>query len=114
MPGTRIAVAAALSLSAVGLLAGCGSDSAPDPNKSYLEEVGFGAVPFNSDATAIQTGHGMCDLIETGVQSGQTVPAAKAAAKAESNQLGHYSAYHNSTIMLAAVASYCPEYMSDN
>lgn len=113
-PGPRIAIVAVVSVGAACLLAGCGSSSTTaDKDQSYLREVAFGAVPFNNDTAAIRTGRDMCDQIERAVHDGQTVVAAKASAKAEANQAGRYSDYHNSTIMVAAVTSYCPEYMSD-
>lgn len=113
-PGKRFGAATAVGLAAVGLLAGCSSppSDSNSPDKGYLREVAVAAVPFESDAVAVSVGHSMCDAIERAVQSGRSVADAKTIAKQQSGRAGTYSEYQSTTIVVAAVGSYCPEYTS--
>lgn len=110
--GSWIGVAAAAGLTVTGTLTGCSSSTAQpeSPDVSYLREVHAAAVPFGSDEVAIKVGQGMCELIERAVLSGQTVADAKTILKQQSDNAGVYSNADNTTIIVAAVSSYCPEY----
>lgn len=104
--------ATAAGLTVAGLIAGCGSTTAQpeSPDTSYLREVHAADVQFDSDEVAIKVGQGMCELIERAVLSGQTVGDAKVILKQQSDRAGVYSDDQNTTIIVAAVNSYCPEY----
>jgi hypothetical protein len=69
-------------------------------------------VPFETDDVAIKVGQGMCELVERAVLNGQTVEDAKTILKQQSDRAGVYSTSQNTTIIVAAMKSYCPEYLA--
>lgn len=77
---------------------------------TYLRAVNSEFVPFTDDDVAMKVGKGMCELIERAVLNGYSVRDAKITLKQQSDRAAVYTSNENSTIISAAVESYCPEY----